>query len=226
MIHYLKEIDESKNLIYNIEDYIEEDLNILPDGSVIYGGAVRDFYAFDEIMGDIDLIVKSNMDAVKLKDTLAEHGWSRQNSLIVGYEETPFKVAHTLKRDSRQIQIIILKASKSKPMSFIDLVRQVDLACCGMFALYKGSVYTVLPNALNDCQDRILDLSPYYRKGVTKKLIERINKFMSRGWTLSDSLIKLLKTDKEWKESGSPKSLLFKKAVKEYANGLKWINFS
>jgi len=199
------------NLIFlvkrRIDEYLEFDSDILfrdkgCDYLEIFGGAVRDSIANLDIH-DVDILSLSK-SAKRCVDILTDNGYKFVPELNGKDVQTMYSEMHCIfepwtfiNKNLKIVQIIRpsnvylndkrslidnkLKA-KIDPTVFFDLMKQVDLSCCGVS--YDGN--TIKEN----CEDAILHCqNRYYSVNETAKMynkdryIHRTTKLDDRGWT-------------------------------------------
>jgi len=74
----------------------------------------------------------------------------------------------------------------------LDIVRNVDFVFCGIAVDRYGRVLEAVPNAYDDCMQRIIRINDY-RPGIeAKRLKARLDKYIARGWSLGISIDQIM----------------------------------
>lgn len=189
-------------LITAIEEKFDDAIINLEEGCIVYGGAVRDLLAGLPIGGDCDVAVPSFMfnDIVNRFNTSVR--WVPADPVLNADGSTPFgsgnpttakKVVSSVRTykniNGYSVQII---GPENKENIYIhdiqtgvvDIVRNVDIVCCGVFTDIFGNLYEIVPGAIEDCKNRVLRFNHDIQatKASIEALKKRINKLEERGW--------------------------------------------
>lgn len=175
-----------------LDDYLEFDSNDLFKNTSlvrIFGGAIRDSLCGDEIH-DIDILTGSNSHWI-LESVLRKNGYNYIESLTpkdLSSVYTNIKIInepHSWVNGTKVVQLIRpatgYKKSESEYIeSFNDLIRNVDISCCGVS--YNGyNLYENCPNSIIQCINKVFFVNTK-AKMLTNRIVHRKNKFYDRGW--------------------------------------------
>jgi hypothetical protein len=75
----------------------------------------------------------------------------------------------------------------------LEIVRKVDFIFCGLAIDRYGRVLEVLPNAYEDCIQRVIRMSEYNPEMSSERLQARITKYMARGYSLATSIDEIMR---------------------------------
>lgn len=197
-----------------LDEYLEFDSDELfvPGALVrIFGGAIRDSIAGKKI-NDVDLLVGSK-SLQYIEYVLESNGYSYVEQLTpkdLSSIYTDIKVInepHSWVKGNKIVQIIrpatpgfdMRKTSRSKPerfdrelfneeiykSSFKDLIRNVDISCCGVS--YDGNnIYENFPNAVSHCRSGIFIVNHKAKMYSEKRITHRKVKLEGKGFTQVD----------------------------------------
>ncbi len=171
-------------------------MELMLEKSFIYGGAIRDILSKFEIGGDLDIVCNVSDFRTQCAAFSRNPRWQRTRGSVSEARET--KSEYGIKSEDA------MKTSKSSDTILRDiavfnnmdgetvqimstnnqlaLVKEVDLACCGVILLKSGEVYEVVQNAVKDCINRVLDLNPDCSTITKSRTEKRISKLEKRGW--------------------------------------------
>jgi len=96
--------------------------------------------------------------------------------------------------DNAKVQLI--RARPSKVTGFkaaLQVVKEVDIVCCGLMMDKYGRVFEVVEGAYDDCVNKILRFNKTARSLILEDLQIRISKLKERGWTSKISIARLRK---------------------------------
>lgn len=190
-----------------INEYIGFDSDeLFPINSLvrIFGGAIRDIISDNDIH-DVDIILGSgSLDYVE--NILTQNGYKYIESLTpkdLSSIYTDIKIInepHSWVKGDKIIQLIRpvvgqiqthksqdheKLTSKHYEKSFKDLIRNVDISCCGVS--YDGSrVYENYESAVSHCKNGIFIVNKKAKMYSQKRIIHRIGKLSERGWVEVD----------------------------------------
>ena len=172
--------------------------NLLKDtDAMIFGGALRDIIAGDEI-NDIDIVSYSHGGQVLL-ERLEEMGYKN----IKSNDETYYKIyaiekVMTLVNGDKTIQLVRPKNPNLKGdirtlpethslecwTELIKFVADVDIICCSLIysPLFSGVIETH-PNTINQCLRKIIKINKD-SKLKTDREEDRIKKLQDKGWIM------------------------------------------
>lgn len=173
-------------------------LDILPSGSFIYGGVVRDLIASMPLEGDLDVALiaekyqytynmLSNSPRWIQIDSPRKHraDYKRPSERVIS------DVAFFKDIDGVEVQLIMVRESDAAakyidgvPVSIVNLAQAVDIRCCGLVMDLNGIAYEIVSDAVSDCISRKLIFNELLDpKMVFKNIVgQRIEKFVKRGW--------------------------------------------
>lgn len=185
-----------KEIKKRLDDYLEFDSDDLFNLQIkkplvrIFGGAIRDSISKLPI-NDID-ILSGSKSANLLESVLEKNGYTYMESLTPKDLSSVYKdihiinEPHTWLKGSKIVQIIRPAGQmsyKTYEESFINLIQNVDISCCGVS--YDGEIlYENFKDAINHCKFR------YYKVNGSAKMYNENRTFMRQ--------MKL--TDRGWKE--------------------------
>jgi len=222
-------------LLESLDEKFDDAISLLPDTCVIYGGAVRDLLAGLPIAGDLDIAVPHLLykriqnlfnDSVrwimKAGDLPVPKGYKRPSARIISSVSTYTNIV------GDEIQLIQARpSSKSTVMGnqltynsgVLDIITNVDLKCSAVMMDVFGNAFEVLPGALEDCENKVLNFNEELNlREVYKQTIAwRIKKLEDRGWKSNIDITRFSDDPKpmEAKIGSSPKLNFFsKKSVK------------
>lgn len=181
--------------VYLIEDLAERfdnALSFLSQDSVLYGGAIRDLLAGLPVKGDLDVLVPSN----SLRSIVEQFS---QSNVWISIDDIP-RMEAPRKRGSRTPKFDTLGVTNvieyqhangamvqlievSNQEAILEVITDVDIRCCGVGMYMNGNVFELLDDAYTDCKGKILVLNELTCDIVKERLVERIDKLISRGWT-------------------------------------------
>jgi hypothetical protein len=194
----IKLSDLTKKVEKSISEYIEFDVNEIFNSSdyiTIYGGAVRDSLAGLEIH-DVDILCMAN-SARKLDAFLLTKGYSHLDlydlDAINMYKDiSVIEEPWTLKNKNGKIIQIIRPLVKSYLESYKNLIKNVDISCCGVF-LEKEPPFCELKlgesckNAIINCLTKTFEINEWGQLYNKNRIYKRTSKLNSRGWMNLDN---------------------------------------
>lgn len=187
-----------------ISEYIEFDVNKIFDQGdyiTIYGGSVRDSLVDLEI-NDVDILCMSksaenlrlfleNKCNYKLVELYDQDKLNMYKGISIISEPWTF-----INSNMKIIQIIrprIFVSTKLKinfyveyVLPYYDLIKNVDLSCCGVFLLKSDGEIKLgesCKNAILHCLVKKFEINRYAKLYNSQRIIHRTNKLESRGWT-------------------------------------------
>lgn len=159
----------------------------------IFGGAIRDIIA-DKQIHDIDILVGA-LSYKRLSQVLLSNGYKYFESLTpkdLSSIYSDIKVInepHTYIKGDKIIQLIrpVNYRSQDYEKSFINLIQNVDISCCGLS--YDGNkLYENFPDSLIHCLNCVFISNKYSKMYSEKRHLHRIYKLEERGWNRIDSI--------------------------------------
>jgi len=196
----------SKYIEFDVKDIFEQS-----DYITIYGGAVRDSLAGLDIH-DVDILCMPE-SAYKLRKFLHdEYNYKMldlfdQDTLNLYKGITLISEPWTLMNDNKKIIQIIrphwngqfredrqkepLNFNKSKyendyELAYYNLIKNVDISCCGVFLENKDDVIKLregCKNAIINCLSKTFEVNKFSKLYAEDRTLYRIHKLESRGWT-------------------------------------------
>lgn len=181
-------------VVENIEAVFDDALQHLTDGSIIYGGALRDSIAELPLKGDLDIAVPANEyrqvlanfnnTARWISEVFEKKGDYKRPSERVIKNVSVFKSMY-----NKEIQLI--QAHQRHEKSFAcdagvwQLVERVDIRSSGVIMNNMGEIFEVIPGAIDDCKNKRL----VYNENLStdevflKTMTKRVDKLTKRGWS-------------------------------------------
>lgn len=110
--------------------------------------------------------------------------------------------------DNAKVQIMLASSNdptKGAVQSTFEIVKNVDIRCCGLALDSSGNVYEIVNGAYQDCIDRVLRINKVDDNLKLEYLKDRIKKLKARGWTskinISSIKARLKKKEQEKKKA-------------------------
>lgn len=174
-------------------------LELLSEGSFVFGGALRDIVAQQPLKGDLDIVAtrsnykeltaklvnspkwQSDSPRVQNKPRRSIGGFAMPDSSPKhNYRGTPLKTMMVFTDvDGCKVQVMTVD-SKKEPK---DMAREVDLRCCGFVMDHNAQIFELIDGAVEDCNQKILTLNEVGKYCSNLDLAkERISKLVKRGW--------------------------------------------
>jgi hypothetical protein len=188
----------------HISAYLCKDVShyIANEKVLIYGGAVRDALAGDEIR-DVD-IVGDSASCMSIQFKLMRDGWEKNRSFGVAKDiammsesERQYQEQYNLfaltewHLNGRQVQLMTPKEEFYKAVHLrtdevelctVMFASNVDLSNCAVgYNLHNGFI-SFAPCAVHDCLNRRFKVMSKAHLKHEKNIKERIKKFVDRGW--------------------------------------------
>lgn len=194
-----------------LEEKFDDAMSLLEEGCIIYGGAIRDIFAGMPLRGDLDIGVPNSMFRHITANFNNSNRWINKSHVLPhknsGIPTTAKKVISNVNTyqniNGDTVQLIApvdMAASEIQGIDFglIDIVLNVDIVCCGLLSDIFGTVYEIVPGAVEDCKNRVLNFNGAIKITPTSidRLNERIKKLKIRGWK-SEIDVSKIKTIKE-----------------------------
>jgi len=172
------------NLSKYLSDYSNLCNFILSKDAIIFGGAVRDSIAELEIH-DIDILVLPNSckTIVNMLKALGFKYIDKFNmDIATMYSGSLINLPLTFYRNDAFIQLIRPRTKINNKETLIDIAKNVDLSCCGVF-LDSDSLHETFPKAIEHCQKKIFRVLVQNKLYNAQRCLNRIEKLTQRGWT-------------------------------------------
>jgi hypothetical protein len=181
----------------NLDTYLgfNSDELFIDDMVRVFGGAIRDSIA-DMAIKDIDILCGS-ISCKRLEVILINKGYKYLPSVLSSYEIGQIYIIKGvinepktfIKGDSmvQLIRPVNKNGNKGVKESFIDLIANVDISCCGVS--YDGKhLYENYPNAVLHAKSKIFSVNDKAKMYIENRVIHRAFKLIERGWEkLGDS---------------------------------------
>ena len=190
-----------------LDEYLEFDsdllFNIIPTDSSrvrckrlvrIFGGAIRDIIA-NQPIHDIDILVGAK-SILAVNEVLESVGYNFIESVYPKDLSSMYSDIHVINephtwiKGTKIVQLIrpvvnTMNGSKVDKVfyeqTFIDLIQNVDLSCCGIS--YDGyDLYQNYPDAILHCQKKIFCVNENAKMCSYSRISRRISKMEERGW--------------------------------------------
>lgn len=176
----------TKKIRINLNKYLDDYSNlcdfILSKDAIIFGGAVRDSIADLEIH-DIDILVLPKSCKI-IADMLKASGFKYIDKFNMDiatlYSGSIINLPLTFYRKDSFIQLIRPSKPNNKE-SLIDIAKNVDLSCCGVY-IDSDSLHETCTKAIEHCQKKVfkvLDENKLYNR---LRCYNRMDKLAERGW--------------------------------------------
>lgn len=181
----------------NLDTYLgfNSDELFIDDMVRVFGGAIRDSIA-DMPIKDIDILCGS-ISCKRLEVILINKGYKYLPSVLSSYEIGQIYIIKGvinepktfIKGDSmvQLIRPVNKNGNKGVKESFIDLIANVDISCCGVS--YDGKhLYENYPNAVLHANSKTFSVNENAKMYIENRVIHRSFKLIERGWEkLGDS---------------------------------------
>ena len=181
----------------NLDTYLgfNSDELFIDDMVRVFGGAIRDSIA-DMPIKDIDILCGS-ISCKRLEVILKNKGYKYLPSVLSSYEIGQIYIIKGvinepktfIKGDSmvQLIRPVNKKGDIGVKESFIDLIANVDISCCGVS--YDGKhLYENYPNAVLHANSKTFSVNENAKMYIENRVIHRVFKLIERGWEkLGDS---------------------------------------
>jgi hypothetical protein len=189
-------LEELKDkVVKNISEYLEFDVNEIFELSnyiAIYGGAVRDSIAEMEI-NDVDILCMPN-SAIDLSKYINEKDYKKvelydQDTLNMYKGIRIISEPLTFLNKNRKVIQIIKPSFRSTiedyNKAYIDLIKNVDISCCGVFLEHNGKELVLkesCKNAIVSCMSKVYEVNKWSRLYNRERTDFRCHKLDKRGW--------------------------------------------
>ena len=185
--NYLVEIDSMGWIYEALSEVFDNALQFMGPHCVIYGGAIRDCLAGLELKGDLDIAVPQNDLREISRRFRTDPKWIPVKGMDLSSYGKPLPMASIVPFktiNGRIAQVITAsKISGKDPLqNAIHLARRVDIICCGVIMTQDGRIFEVLPNAYDDCRNKVLNINKQSDDIHIDALPSRVDKLMKRGW--------------------------------------------
>jgi len=181
----------------NLDTYLgfNSDELFIDDMVRVFGGAIRDSIA-DMPIKDIDILC-GPLACKRLGTILETNGYKYLPNVLSSYEIGQIYIIKGvinepktfIKGDSmvQLIRPVNKNGNKGVKESFIDLIANVDISCCGVS--YDGKhLYENYPNAVLHANSKTFSVNENAKMYIENRVIHRSFKLIERGWEkLGDS---------------------------------------
>jgi len=210
-------------------------LELLHPNAFVYGGVVRDIAAGMELEGDLDIVATGqDYDYCMAKignsskwrsvhnshETLDKKMKYSSETMDYNYNRSIRRVSTFETFGNRKVELVKaeIKLAERSLTAALEVIKTVDIVCCGMAMDIYGNTYEIVKGAHQDCLDRLLKLHNLNPDSDIENLKSRIKKLEKRGWTSKINLDKANKmlakirtaAQKEFSERTSRKRLVKK----------------
>jgi len=227
-----------------VAEKFDNAVDLIGSNAVVYGGALRDLIAGFPLTSDLDIACDYNeykqvvrrfnnsekwitgSDMKKLRggtsndlfDNILNNLSQRKNS----YENIPISsVTDFYTCNNVKIQLMRAASAADGEGSAVDIVKNVDIVCCGLMMDAAGRIFEVVKGAYRDCVNKVLNLNEGGLGIDIKALESRISKLEERGWISKINLRKLARNAKKLEESKN--KYMQKMAKRKGKRG--WVDF-
>ena len=181
--------------------------SLLTDTAIIYGSVVSSLVAKLPIdkLGDLDIALGTNDYNTVFKSIVSSGKWLPEPKIHPRYQMAAYEKLDRLNKDftintatfiglekeklnliyprlKNSVQMQRLINSNHMSILAISIVRQSDLRCCTVGINKYGSIIETITGGIKDCKDKIITINNYRSSNFTNTK-ERIQKYISRGWT-------------------------------------------
>jgi len=185
-----------KNIKDNISSYLEfnvDDLLNAGDFVYIFGGAVRDSLANQEIH-DVDVMVLPNSMKACI-NVLTQRGFIRDPDMIKLDLNSMYKKINAINQPLTFIKISNFRIIKvqfirpridkdTKPYNrFFELLNNVDISCCGV-SINSYKLTEHVNGAITHCFNKVFTVNNNAFM-LTDRISMRTHKLLKRGWELT-----------------------------------------
>jgi len=205
-------VDTIKNELDNYLEFDSKDLFIGGDLIRVFGGALRDIISGQKI-NDVDILVGSQSIGY-LKNVLNSKGYKflteyQKSGMSHMYKDIMvISEPHTWVKNDKIIQLIRPRLFETGPKrhpldpknkieyqnNFVDLIRNVDISCCGLS--YDGNrLYEDYPNAVLHCRNKVFYVNKKAKMYSMLRGQTRIHKLLDRGWERIEGNIGVIERD-------------------------------
>ncbi len=203
-------------------------LELADKDAMVYGGVIRDMLAGLPLEGDLDIVAAYDSYLITLENFRMSGKWVEEGNsfkavMVKGFHKSKTFAGYKKNKNinktatfktfaDTKVQLIQARSQYTKNLfeTNLEVVKGVDIICCGLIMDINGNIFEVLENAHSDCLNRILRLNKSKHTLNIQILQERIAKLSKRGWESKINLervkkmIHKIKTaeHKELKEKG------------------------
>ena len=163
-----------------IAEKFDNALDLMPQDSIVFGGAVRDAIAGVKLEGDLDIVAAKPMYNVLYRAFKLSNKWLalKRTKSMNQYKQLSLNTVNDFVNNAdARVQII-----RAKTNMYV-VAELVDIRCCGIVITNTGKILEIIDGAYQDCVDRVLNVTA--RINTTEDLEclkKRIKKLKSRGW--------------------------------------------
>ena len=188
-----------------IAEKFDNILELLHPNALAYGGAIRDITAGLSLKGDLD-IVAAGADYDYCISKVSNSGkWREVNTvsaIVRKIKGSDYSSNKAIKKVStfetfgnKRVELIkaVTQLDKHNLTATLEVIKTVDITCCGVAMDIYGNAYEILEGARQDCLDRVLKLNSLNSDSNIENLKNRIIKLEKRGWTSRINLDKATK---------------------------------
>ena len=188
-----------------IAEKFDNILELLHPNALAYGGAIRDITAGLSLKGDLD-IVAAGADYDYCISKVSNSGkWRKVNTvsaIVRKIKGSDYSSNKAIKKVStfetfgnKRVELIkaVTQLDKHNLTATLEVIKTVDITCCGVAMDIYGNAYEILEGARQDCLDRVLKLNSLNSDSNIENLKNRIIKLEKRGWTSRINLDKATK---------------------------------
>jgi len=189
-----------------IAERFDNILDLIHPNCFVYGGVLRDIVAGLPLEGDLDLVTSSRdydycianisksgkwrdvRDLIKTITTTTKNGYKGNKNIS--------KISAFETFNNRRVEIMQAESQipENNLTNSLNVVKSVDIRCCGIAMDIYGNAYEILKGAYQDCLDKVLRLNKLSTNSNIENLKNRIAKLERRGWTSKINIEKAEKT--------------------------------
>lgn len=211
-----------------LTEKFDDILELIHPNAFVYGGALRDIAAGLPLEGDLDIVVSGKDYDYCISRITKSAKWrsyySRYDPLMKQDEKTGYRHSKIISNVSvfetfgnRKVELVRAKAQFSKGYisASLEVVKAVDIKCCGLVMDIYGNAFEVVEGAHQDCLDRVLRLNKLDSGFNIENLKSRIAKLKDRGWTSKVNISKATKTLEKIEEAAKKEYMKKMASVKQ-----------
>jgi len=217
---WLEEIKTSIPILEILDEKFYGISHLMAREAVIYGGSVIAILLGDKILGDVDIAVSQEEAKKQLFYFSQSAKWIATGDQLsrsgkygsdTSFAERINQIITFQTFDSVMAQVIVANASEDDFTNFdsaLRVVRKVDCSACAIAVNSMGQVFETIRGAYDDCMSRTLRIIRPKDEINTYGIKDRVEKYKSRGFRLTEESEELLKetTNRKKKDPLSEKA--------------------
>jgi hypothetical protein len=201
---WLEEIKTSIPILEILDEKFYGISHLMAREAVIYGGSVIAVLLGDKILGDIDIAVSQEEAKKQLFYFSQSAKWIATGDQLsrsgkygsdTSFAERINQIITFQTFDSVMAQVIVANNSEDDFTNFdsaLRVVRKVDFSACAIAVNSMGQVFETIRGAYDDCMSRTLRIIRPKDEINIYGIRDRVEKYKSRGFKLTEESEKLL----------------------------------